>query len=138
MDLDSDINYNECPPGFEPEAGMVDPEGTLETIVAWQRGTGEKKLRSGMSKERYWRWQAILYLGSKCAGCGYDEDIRALQIDHIYGGGRKEKRERVRGLMYREVAEGKRADIQLLCANCNHIKAHKNKEFFHQINAKVH
>ena len=61
--------------------------------------------------------------GSK--GC---TDERCLQIDHVYGGGVKEVKElsyHTRLLKYLRDTSGM---YQLLCANCNWIKRHKNNE----------
>lgn len=70
--------------------------------------------------------QAVLTkLGSKCVRCGfYDE--RALQIDHINGGGNKEK-DMGAAKMYRKILADS-TGYQLLCANCNAIKKVENKE----------
>jgi hypothetical protein len=73
------------------------------------------------------RARAIAALGGKCATCGYDADTRALQFDHIAGGGGREYREGGGFSGYykrlKTLAEGQRAsEIQLLCANCNSIK----------------
>src|SRR5271166_4160598 len=70
-------------------------------------------------------------LGSACVRCGFD-DPRALQIDHVYGGGIDDKgRGPSRYLrMLREQRDsppGSRP-YQLLCANCNWIKKHDNNE----------
>lgn len=57
---------------------------------------------------------------NRCNHCGH-KDPRVLQIDHIYGGGRKERSKlkpwgsRVRVLKHPE-------DYQLLCANCHVLK----------------
>lgn len=75
------------------------------------------------------RLKIIEVLGGKCVKCGFT-DTRALQVDHVNGGG---NRERVAGklnsvnALYRDVctSEGK---YQLLCANCNVIKRVTNKE----------
>lgn len=70
-------------------------------------------------------------LGRKCVRCGY-EDIRALQFDHIIGGGRKDKRELKGNLsmvsFYRKNPEKAKQTLQVLCANCNWIKRHENGE----------
>lgn len=76
--------------------------------------------------------KAIEVLGGKCARCGFD-DIRALQIDHVNGGGRKDHRERGQLTIYRGIikahAHGENiTDFQVLCANCNWIKRWENKE----------
>lgn len=81
---------------------------------------------------RNMREEAIKLLGGKCVRCGFS-DIRALQIDHVNGGGRKELREFGQWNTYSKVyalaVEGKAFGIyQVLCANCNWIKRHENKE----------
>ena len=70
-------------------------------------------------------------LGRRCIECGYD-DVRALQIDHINGGGNVQ----VNKLgsksnvykYYLENPEFIERDLQVLCANCNWIKRHTHKE----------
>lgn len=67
----------------------------------------------------------------QCVLCGFN-DIRALQIDHINGGGSKEIRkygsggtgqyQRLRKMNYPP-------GYQTLCANCNWIKRYINKEY---------
>ena len=68
-------------------------------------------------------------LGNKCTTCGFD-DIRALQIDHIHGGGNRRKRENIEHLeqIYQKIIETKTSEFQLLCANCNYIKRVENLE----------
>lgn len=62
--------------------------------------------------------------GSK--GC---TDRRCLQIDHINGGGRKDRNSGAgRYGLYKRILEGSR-DYQILCANCNWIKLVVNKEW---------
>lgn len=74
-------------------------------------------------------------LGKKCKECGF-KDIRALQIDHIDGGGSKERavlngRTRNRMILLNLLNGSK--NYQILCANCNWIKRYKNKEYKHTI-----
>ena len=65
-------------------------------------------------------------LGKVCVKCGFD-DIRALQIDHIFGGGTKEFRGKTaHGKLKLIKASPER--YQLLCANCNWIKRYENGE----------
>ena len=75
------------------------------------------------------RKKVIDYLGGKCKKCGYSSDWRALQIDHIKGGGSMEVSIRGRRIVYREILSGERKDVQLLCANCNWLKRYDNNEF---------
>lgn len=79
--------------------------------------------------------------GQKCVHCGYEKDWRALQVDHIFAGGRHDKITlggntalwAFRNWLEVNPDEGKRL-YQILCANCNWIKRHENGE---QINGRV-
>jgi len=58
-------------------------------------------------------------------------DIRALQIDHINGGGRKGRHGKSSISIYRDILiqiKSGSKNYQLLCANCNWIKRYKNHE----------
>jgi len=81
--------------------------------------------KRGLIKARRLRVAVLAYLGNKCVRCGFD-DARALQVDHILGGGRKEKADGNTYRIYRNVING-RAGYQLLCANCNWIKRYENQ-----------
>lgn len=63
--------------------------------------------------------------GGKCVSCGF-ADHRALQLDHINDDGHKDRNQYGRrggfALYQRLVLDGKRDDLQLLCANCNTMK----------------
>lgn len=86
----------------------------LENFLEYRRKTNNKR-----------RLETLLLAGGiKCKKCGFD-DRRALQIDHINGGGSKNRLTQV----------GLRGDVkkypekyQVLCANCNWIKRCENKE----------
>lgn len=65
-------------------------------------------------------------LGKICVRCGFD-DNRALQIDHIHGGGSKHIKSTSWFIRYKQVLNDP-SDFQLLCANCNWIKRAENKE----------
>jgi len=86
-------------------------------------------------KKSRWKFrlQIIELLGGKCAKCGFS-DIRALQIDHINGGGNKEfKKFNCHHAYYKHILEEIEAgskDYQLLCANCNWIKRFEKGEFY--------
>ena len=67
--------------------------------------------------------QAILNLsGRKCALCGYN-DVRALEIDHINGGGKNHRRH-VGGIGYYKELLKMATDktVRTLCRNCNWIE----------------
>jgi hypothetical protein len=72
--------------------------------------------------------QCIKKLGNKCVRCGFS-DKRALQIDHINGGGRKEIASfKSSKSYYRNVLSDTTGKYQVLCSNCNWIKSYENKE----------
>jgi hypothetical protein len=60
-------------------------------------------------------------LGRKCVKCGFDDE-RALCFDHIAGGGNREKKEIGSQQMLRLMLK-QPWRYQVLCANCNLIKA---------------
>lgn len=71
-------------------------------------------------------------LGNKCVRCGF-EDRRALQFDHINGGGAKERGGRNGGYGAKKLREWFKdpeikTKLQILCANCNWIKRSENQE----------
>lgn len=74
------------------------------------------------------RTRVIAKLGGVCKRCGFS-DIRALQIDHVNGGGKKE----ISGSSsvhsyYSNILNGDGNSYQVLCANCNWIKRSEQKE----------
>lgn len=76
------------------------------------------------------RAAALTHLGNLCASCGYSEDSRALQIDHMEGGGRAgRKTHRTKTRFYRDVLVAKPGVYQCLCANCNVLKKVEQREF---------
>ncbi len=87
-------------------------------------------LRLAKEKRIQKRRELIEFMGAVCQKCGF-EDARALQIDHINGGGRNEFRKNPRLVkikVYFEHIRKNRTNYQLLCANCNWIKRFENNE----------
>lgn len=80
-------------------------------------------------RQKRLRQQIIQQLGGCCKHCGFT-DVRALQIDHIFGGGNRELKNGKRaGLMYYyKVLKDQTGQYQLLCANCNWIKRCEQQE----------
>lgn len=78
------------------------------------------------------RTEVIKFFGGKCVACG-NNDIRVLQIDHINGGGVKERKEQTKlGYSYKkrfDLNKENKDQYQLLCANCNWIKRYEQKEY---------
>lgn len=84
-------------------------------------------IRARNEKNRVaWRHKLIDFFGGKCVKCGYTDE-RALQVDHVNGGGRKDRDRKTTGF-YKRVMEDKTHKYQLLCANCNWIKRMENHE----------
>ena len=77
--------------------------------------------------QRKTRDKVLELLGNKCIRCGFN-DPRALQVDHIHGGGNK--KDPSRGVMFYRITKGKYdiTTLQLLCANCNWIKKAERAE----------
>ena len=74
------------------------------------------------------RLEVINKLGGKCIKCGFN-DTRALQLDHINGGGRQELlRCGTHYAMFKKILENPEGH-QILCANCNWIKRHEKCEY---------
>jgi hypothetical protein len=74
------------------------------------------------------RLDAIATLGGKCARCGFN-DWRALQFDHVKGGGAADRRNV--GNKPMQVIKDVLANsgkYQILCANCNWIKRYEQNE----------
>jgi hypothetical protein len=80
------------------------------------------------------RMTVFSLMGNKCARCGFS-DNRALQVDHVNGGGTKERKNFNCSESYwiHILDTFDTSKYQLLCANCNLIKKYENKEFPNRI-----
>lgn len=98
----------------------------LNRCQIYRRFNPEKN-REELSKDNIKRVVLIQFLGGKCCKCGYDADIRALQIDHINGDGYIDRKTHGRsGKVYRYYVknlEECKGILQVLCANCHAIKS---------------
>ena len=75
-----------------------------------------------------------------CRRCGFTDE-RVLHIDHIHGGGHKERQHKsaqmIRDWIVKNPEEARKkyqllcanCNYRLLCANCNYIKALEEKEY---------
>lgn len=81
--------------------------------------------------ESHWkrRLAFLAEMGGCCVTCGFS-DYRALQVDHVNGGGQEEARRMGASTTSRFYAHvlAHRDQYQLLCANCNTIKRLVNGE----------
>lgn len=98
--------------------------------------THRQELRNYKNK---WRQEAKILLmeilgGVKCKKCGYNKNIWGLQIDHINGGGTKERRDKFHHsseamyFYYLKHPKLARRKLQVLCALCNIEKRFMNGE----------
>lgn len=95
-------------------------------MVAEAREMKREQFRSWNERLREQVWD---FFGRKCGHCGFDKDVRILQIDHKNGGGSKECRKiGVRGIRKRALEHPK--EYQLLCPNCNWTKRFNQREHF--------
>jgi hypothetical protein len=112
-------------------------EKTLERNKLWQ-STHRQQVNIYLKK--YYinqRTQIFTLLGNKCSNpkclvIGGCTDVRCLQVDHVNGGGVKERKSFTSQYAYykfvlNQIKAGSK-DYQLLCANCNQIKRIENKE----------
>jgi hypothetical protein len=103
----------------------------------WSKNNPDKIKESQKKCITKLREEIIQLLGGKCSNpdCPIPPekmDKRALQIDHINGGGTQEvKKYRGNYLYHKHILSQLKAgskDYQLLCANCNWIKRYENNE----------
>ncbi len=78
-------------------------------------------------RQRRVRQRLLDRYGRACSRCGFDDE-RALQLDHINGGGRVEQKAIGVYGIYRRALLAPDGEYQILCANCNWIKRAENKE----------
>jgi hypothetical protein len=110
-----------------------DPEYKKKMKEYSQRNYLKYRSRKSLSNKKRWlnnRLKLLNYFGGKCERCGFS-DYRALQIDHVYGNGAKEKsfyKLWKDPLKYLEKIKLNRSEYQLLCSNCNWIKKYERDE----------
>jgi len=109
------------------------PERFQAARLRYSKENAERERIRAREWRRQIRKEVLALLGGKCRKCGWT-DARALQIDHVKGGGiyDSNKSRTVPGMVYlarvkRHIKRGGKK-YQLLCANCNWIKRHEQKE----------
>lgn len=111
-----------------------DPEHRKKWLEEYYKRPEYKKSR----KESYDKWilklriEVLTHYGNgkcECINCGFS-DMRALQLDHIHGDGAEDRHNGLGGIqLYKKLRRDNYPEgYQTLCANCNWIKRHENKE----------
>ena len=77
------------------------------------------------------RAQVHHFYGNRCARCGFS-DGRALQVDHVHADGKTHRMEVGTSANYYKSILENPARYQLLCANCNWIKAFEEDKPCHR------
>jgi 5-methylcytosine-specific restriction endonuclease McrA len=128
--------YNETHRDQIAEVGRWYREGRREQLAERGRRYREEHRDSINAQKRVetklTRWvgkmEVIERLGGVCRNCGYKDDLRALQVDHVdpatktmglSGLGRFALKGGLPPFVIRELEK-----CQLLCANCHAIKTH--------------
>jgi hypothetical protein len=98
----------------------------------WVKNNNDKICKIRRNSYIKKRIELINLMGGKCVICGFS-DYRALQIDHINGGGSNEiNRCKNTNKYYQDIKnlsnEERNKKYQLLCANCNWIKRTEENE----------
>lgn len=106
---------------------------TIETRKRWREGGGVQRWTEKGGRKRYrqrWKERVLDALGHQCNRCGFSDE-RALQVDHINGGGARHKRtlggDQI--ALYRYVMSHP-YEFQILCANCQWIKRVDKQEYY--------
>lgn len=90
-----------------------------------------KKNNRQKERRHFFKHKVFELLGGPiCNKCGYTQDIRALQIDHILGDGYLDNKQSRNASYYQRILNNSEAKMryQILCANCNQIKKFENNE----------
>ena len=125
--LEYQRNYNKINREKRAEQGRRYRERMMEKDPDWRYNHAKRILSWAKNNRKF----LINLLGNKCVRCGFN-DVRALQIDHINGGGYKELKEKFVGAQtmynyYKNHPEEANEKLQILCANCNWIKRSESK-----------
>ena len=99
----------------------------------WRGKNRERDSQNKKQRRESLKKQIFELLGKICIKCKFSDE-KALEIDHIHGNGREERKKfRSCSITYlnhifKELRAGSK-DYQLLCANCNRIKEYENNEW---------
>jgi len=118
-------------------------EAHPEKIEEYDKRYLKPKAIRNAERRRKLRKDGIIKLGGRCSSktCGWVNedgtrgctDFRVLQFDHVNGGGTQERKKTpyYEGLC-KDVLADTTGKFQLLCVNCNWIKAFEKREFIYK------
>jgi NUMOD3 motif len=99
----------------------------------------ERRALNNRRRRQKLRMEVIAQYGSRCASptCRWQNedgtlgctDARLLQLDHKAGGGTQERGKMGVEAMWKKAQQDTSDAYQLLCSNCNWLKAHIKREF---------
>ncbi len=98
----------------------------LKNQQRFRQKNHERILLTEKETRKRLRKKAVAVLGSKCIWCGID-NVLVLQVDHLNGGGNRERQSLGSPGIYRKIIRGSN-EYQLLCANCNLLKKIRSNE----------
>ena len=109
-----------------------------ERVAAYDKRSLMPRALANARRRKNLRRTMIAALGGRCSSptCGWVNsdgsrgctDFRALQADHVHGGGTKERKLISHEKLMKKITNDKTGQYQCLCANCNWIKVHTHKE----------
>ncbi len=107
----------------EPDAFPPDRTRT-DWKSSWCRTCQRAKSRESRLKLRT---SVLAIFGNVCGNCGFD-DVRALQVHHIHGGGHQHRKSLHgnQAAIARDIMESPQ-DYELLCANCHAIETKETR-----------
>jgi hypothetical protein len=108
------------------------PEKVREQKYRWYHknkvAIRKRMLPGNLARAKALRLAVLAAFGWKCIRCGFD-DLRALQVDHMNGGGCQERKRLRNQAAFNKKVLADQTGYQLLCANCNWIKRHERNEY---------
>jgi len=110
----------------------MNKEKNKENMRLWRLKNRDKLRIAKRENARKRRLEILSMLGDhKCVKCGYSEDYRVLQIDHVRSNGTEDRKKMAHSwsyLFWKKALIERPSDYQILCANCNWIKRYENNE----------
>ncbi len=98
----------------------------------WNEANKERRIQRGIIYRATIKTKVLTHYGNgilACVKCGFN-DIRALSLDHINGGGSKERRSLTFHTYKYLIDNNYPQGYQTLCMNCQWIKRVENHEMF--------